>query len=132
MRPENKRLISKAAGSTNAREKALTTTLKVYHLLPQSLNACINGINSRLNLLHKEGPGNPTKVLKNELHNKARANKLLCRSPPLQDTFGGNSVNKVLLDVVHHAPQQLQKVLLSGTAKVESLHKVTAVAIDYL
>ena len=110
----------------------LTTTLQVYHLLPQSLNVCINGINSRLNLLHKEGLGNLMKVVKNELHNKAHANKLLYRSPPLQDPFGGNSVNKVLLDVVNHAPQQLQKVILSGTTKVESLHKVTAVAIDYL
>ena len=71
-------------------------------------------------------------MVKNELHNKAHANKLLYRSPPLQDPFGGNSVNKVLLDVVNHAPQQLQKVILSGTAKVESLYKVTAVAIDYL
>ena len=52
-------------------------TLQVYHLLPQSLNACINGINSRLNLLHEEGPSNLTKVVKNELHNKAHANKLL-------------------------------------------------------
>ena len=107
-------------------------TLQVYHLLPQSLNACINGINSRLNLLHEEGPSNLTKVVKNELHNKAHANKLLYRSSPLQDPFGGNSVNKVLLDVVHHAPQQLQKVLLSRMAKVESFHKVTAVAIDCL
>jgi len=55
MKPENKSLISKATRSTNARKKALTTTLQVLHLLPQSLNACINGVNSKLNLLYEEG-----------------------------------------------------------------------------
>ena len=62
-KPRNKGLISKTTGSTNAGKKALTTTLQVYHLLPHSLNACINGINSRLNPPHEEGSGNLTKMV---------------------------------------------------------------------
>ncbi|KAM3691930.1 hypothetical protein ACB098_08G048700 [Castanea mollissima] len=107
-------------------------TLQVCHFLPQNLNASINGINSRLNLLHEEGLGNLTKMVQDELHSNVRANKLLYRSPPLQDPLSGNSVNKVMLDVVHHTLQQLQKVFFSRTAKAESLHEVTAVAIDCL
>ena len=105
MKPRNKRLISKAAGSTNARKKALTMTLQVHHLLPQSLDACINSINSRLNLLHEEGSGNLTKMVQHERHNKAHANKLLYYSLSLQDPLGGNNVNEVVLDIGHHAPQ---------------------------
>ena len=69
--------------STNAGKKTLTTTLQVCHLLPQSLNACINGINNKLNPPHEEGSGNHTKMVQNELYNEAHANKLLNRSPPL-------------------------------------------------
>ena len=110
----------------------LMMTFQVHHLLPQSLNACINGINSRLNLLHEEGSDNLTKMVQNELHSKAHANKLLYRSSSLQDPLGGNSVNKVMLNVVHYALQQLQKVLPSRTAKAESLHEVTTTTIDHL
>ena len=119
-------------GSTNARKKALTTTLQVCHLLPQSLDVCINGINSRLNLLHKEGSSNLVKMVQNELHNKAHTNKLLNCSLPLHDPLGGDGVNKVMLIVIHHTPQQFQKVLLDRMAKAESLHKVTTVIIDRL
>ena len=101
-----------------------TTTLQVHHLLPQSLDTGINGINSRLNLLHEEGSGNLMKMVQNELHSKAHTNKLL------QDPLGGNSINEVVLDVVHHVPQQLQKVLPDRTAKAESLHEVSMATID--
>ena len=110
--------------STNTRKKALTMSLQVRHLFPQSVDACINGINSRLNLLHKEGLGNLTKMVQSELYSKAYTNKLLYRNPPPQDPLGGNGINEVVLDVVHHTPQQLQKVLPSKTAKTESLHEV--------
>ena len=110
----------------------LTTTLQVYYLLPQHLNVCVNGINSRLNLPYKEGSGNLTEMVQNELHSKAYANKLLNHNSSLQDPLGGNCVNKVMLNIIHHTPQQLQKVLSSRTAKAESLHKVTMVIIDRL
>jgi len=58
MKPKNKRLVSKAAGLTNASKKTLTMTLKVCHLLLQSLNLCVNGIYSGLNLFHEKGSGN--------------------------------------------------------------------------
>ena len=119
-------------GSTNARKKGLTTTLQVRHLLPQSLNACINGVNSKLNLLYEEGSGSLMKMVQNELYSKAHANKLLYHSSSLQDPLGRNDINKVVLDVVHHTPQQLQKVLSNRAAKTESLHEVTTAAIDYL
>ena len=56
--PRDKRLVSKAAGPTNANKKTLTTTLKICHLLLQSLNPCVNSIYSRLNLFHEKGSGN--------------------------------------------------------------------------
>ena len=109
----------------------LETILQVCHLLPQSLDACVNGIiNSRLNLLHKEGLGNLTEVIQNELYSKAHANKFLNYSLPLQDPLGGDSVNKVVLNVIHHTPQQLQKVLSGRTTEAESLHKVTMAIVD--
>ena len=100
----DKRLISKEAGSTNAGKKALATTLQVCHLLPQSLEACISGINNRLNPPHEEGPGNLTKMIQNKLHGKTHASKLLYRNPPLQDPLFGDGVNEVMLNVIHHAP----------------------------
>ena len=80
MKPRNKGLISKTARSTNARKKTLMVALQVSHLLPQNLDVCVNGINSRLNLPHKEGSGNLTEMIQNELHSKAHVNKLLNRS----------------------------------------------------
>jgi len=106
------------------------TTLQVYHLLPQSLNPCINGVNSRLNSPHEKGSGNLTKVVQNELHSKAHTNKLLNHSPPLQNPLGGDSVDEVMLDIVHHTPQHLQEMLSRRTAKAESLHKVTTTTGD--
>ena len=72
------------------------------------------------------------KMVQDKLHNKVHANKLLYHSPPLQDPFGGNNVNEVVLDVVHHTPQQLQNVPPSRTAQAESLHEVTMATIDHL
>ena len=91
----NESLISKTIGSSNTRKKVLTTSLQVRHLLLQSLNACINGIHSRLNLLYEEGSGNPTQVVQHELYSKAHSNQLLDCSPPLQDPLGRNSVDKL-------------------------------------
>ena len=127
---KNKGPISKTAGSTNAGKKMLTTTLQVYYLLPQHLNVCVNGINSRLNPPHEEGSSNLMKMVHDELYSEAHTNKLLNCSPPLQDPLGGNCVNKVMLDIIHHTLQQLQKVLSSKTAKAESLHKVTTTTLD--
>ena len=110
----------------------LTTTLQVSHLLSQSLNAHVNGINSRLNPPYEEGSGNLTKMVQYELYSKAHANKLLNRSPPLRDPFGGNCVNKIMLNIIHHTPHQLQKVLSGRTAKAESLHKVITATVDRL
>ena len=107
-------------------------SLQVRHLLPQSLNACVNGINSKLNLLHEEDLGNLMKMVQDELYSKAYTNKLLHRSPLLQDPLGGNGINEVVLNVVHHTSQQLQKVLSSGTARKESLHEVPAVTVNWL
>ena len=71
-------------------------------------------------------------MVQNELHNKAHANKLLNRNSSLQDPLGGNCVNKVMLNIIHHTPQQLQKVLSGRTAKAESLHEVTMATVDRL
>ena len=72
------------------------------------------------------------KMVQNELYSKAHANKLLYHSPPLQDPLGRNDINKFVLDVVHHTPQQLQKVLSNRAAKTESLHEVTTAAVNCL
>ena len=62
-KPKNERLISKTARPTDARKKALATTFQVYHLFPQSLNMCINGVNSKLNSPHEKGSGNLTEMV---------------------------------------------------------------------
>ena len=69
-------------------------------------------------------------MIHNKLHNKTHTNKLLNRGSPLQDPLGGDSVDKVMLNVVHHAPQHPQEVLSSRTTKAEPLHKVTTATID--
>ena len=79
-------------------------TLQVLHPVPQNLDVCINGINNRLNLLHEEGLGNLTQVVQHELYNKAHSDQLLDRSPPLQNPFSGNSINEVVLNVIHYTP----------------------------
>ena len=118
----NEGLISKMARPTNARKKALATALQVCHLFLQTLNPRINSINSWLNSLHKEASGNLTEMIQNKLHSKTHTNKLLNCDSPLQDPLGGDSIDKVMLDVVHHAPQHPQEVLSSRTTKAESLH----------
>ena len=62
-KPRDKRLVSKAAGPINASKKTLTTTLKVCHLLLQSLNPCVNSIYNRLNIFHEKGSGNLTEMV---------------------------------------------------------------------
>ena len=101
---ENESLISKTAGPIDARKKGLVPALQVCHLLLQSLNPCINSINSWLNSPYKKGSSNLMKMIQNKLHSKTHIDKLLNRSPPLQDPLGGDSVDKVMLNVVHHAP----------------------------
>ena len=63
MKPKDKRLVSKAVGPTNASKKTLTMTLKVCHLLLQSLNPCVNGIYSGLNLFHEKGSASLMKMV---------------------------------------------------------------------
>ena len=70
-------------------------------------------------------------MVQDELHSKTHTNELLNRGPPLQDPLGRDSVNKTMLNVIHHALQHLQEVLPSRTAKAGSLHKVTTAAIDH-
>ena len=69
-------------------------------------------------------------MIQNKLHNKTHTNKLLNRGSPLQDPLGGDNVDKVMLNVIHHALQHPQEVLSSKTTKAESLHKVTTATID--
>ena len=69
-------------------------------------------------------------MIQNKSHSKTHTDKLLNRYPPLQDPLGGDSVDKVMLNIVHHAPHHPQEVLSSRTTKSESLHKVTTVSID--
>ena len=130
MESGNESLISKTVGPTNARKKALVTALQVYHLLLQNLNPCINSINNWLNFSYKKVSCNLTKMIQNKLHSKTHTDKLLNRGLPLQDPFGGNIVDKVMFNVIYHAPQHPQKVLSSRMTKTESLHKVTTAAID--
>ena len=117
-------------GPTNTRKKALAMTLQVYHFLPQSLNPCINGINSRLNSSYEMGSGNLIEVVQNELHNKAHTNKLLNHSSPSQDPLSGDSINEVMFNIIHHTSQHLQEMLSGRTTKAKSLHKVTTVTVD--
>ena len=127
----NESLVSKAARPTNARKKALATALQVNCLFLQNLNLGINSINSWLNSPHKNGSGNLTEMIQNKLHSETHTDKLLNCGPPLQDPLGGYGVKKILLNVIHHALQHLQEMLPGRTTKVESLHKITTVAINH-
>ena len=115
----NESLISKTARPTNARKKVIATALQVCHLLLQSLNPCVNNINGWLNSPHENSSGNLTEMVQDELHSKTHTNELLNRGPLLQDPLGKDSVNKTMLNVIHHALQHLQEVLPGRTAKVE-------------
>ena len=55
-------------------------------------------------LLHEEGSSNLSQMVWYELHDKAYSNQLLNYSPPLQNPLSRNSINEVVLDIVHHAP----------------------------
>ena len=71
-------------------------------------------------------------VVQEQLYNKAHSDQLLYCNPPLQDPFGGNNIDEVVLNVIHHTPQQLQEMLSHGTAKKKSSHEVPTAPIDYL
>ena len=102
-KPRNEGLISETTGFVNVRKKVLAATFQVCYLLPQSLNSCINGVNNKLNSPHTKDSGNLMEMIQNELHSKAYTNKLLNRSPLLQNPLDGDSVNKVMFNIVHHA-----------------------------
>ena len=42
-------------------------------------------------------------VVQEQLYSKAHSDQLLYCSPPLQDPFGGNSIDEVVLHVIHCA-----------------------------
>ena len=44
-------------------------------------------------------------MVQNKLHSETYTDKLLNRGSPLQNPLGGDSVNKIVLNVIHHAPQ---------------------------
>ena len=69
-------------------------------------------------------------MIQNKLHSKTHTNKFLNRSFSLQDPLGGDNISKVMLNVIHHAPQHPQEVLSGRMTKIESLHKFTTVAIN--
>ena len=93
------------ARPTNVGKKALATALQVCHLLLQSLNLCINSINGWLNSLHENGLGNLTEMVQNKLHSEIHTEKLLNHGSPLQNPLGGDGVNEIVLNVIHHASQ---------------------------
>ena len=105
VKSRNETLIPKATRSTNAGKKLLAATLQISHLLLQKLDADIYGLNGWTDFPHKEGLGNLTKMLKNKLHNKTYADKLLYRSPPLQNSLGRNSVDEVMFNIIQHTSQ---------------------------
>ena len=105
VKSRNEALIPKTTRSTNAGKKLLAATLQISHLLLQKLDARIYDLNGRTNFPHKEGSGNLTKMLKDKLHSKTYADKLLYRSPPLQNPLGRNSVDEVMLKIVQHTSQ---------------------------
>ena len=100
-------------------------------LLLQNLNQGINSINNWLNSPHKNGSSNLTKMIQNKLHSETHTDKLLNRGPPLQNPLGGDGVNKIVLNVIYHAPQHLQEMLPGRTTKAKSLHKITTVAMNH-
>ena len=81
------------------------TALQFCHLLLQSLNPCINGINSSLNSPYENGSGNLTEMVQDKLHSDTHTDELLNYGSPLQNPLGGDGVNKIVFNVIHHAPQ---------------------------
>ena len=107
-----------------------TASLQVCHLFLQHLNTCINGINGWLNFPHKKGAGNLSQVIKNKVYSKSDTNKLLNRGPPLKNSLRGNSIHKIMLNIVQHTPKHLEKVLSNGATQAEPLHEITMTAVD--
>ena len=50
----------------------------------------------------------------------------------MQDPFNRNRVDKVILNVIHHTPLQLEEVLPYRTIKKESLHDIFVATVDRL
>ena len=50
----------------------------------------------------------------------------------MQDPFNKNRVDKVILNVIHHTPLQLEEVLPYRTIKKESLHDIFVATVDRL
>ena len=70
-------------------------------------------------------------MLKNKLHSKTYADELLHCSPPLQNSLGRNSVDKIMLNIVQHTSQHFQEMLPGRTAQTKALHKVAMTAVDH-
>jgi len=85
-----------------------------------------------LDLLHEKGPSNLSQVVQQKLYSKLNSDQLQNCSPPLQDSLYKHGVNEVMLNVVHHTPQQLEEVFLCRTTKEEALHEVSATTIGCL
>lgn len=51
---------------------------------------------------------------------------------PLQDLLGRNGANEVVLDIIYHAAQQLEKMLPHRMANGEPLYKVSTAALNCL
>ena len=82
--------------------------------------------------LHKEGSSNLSQVIQHELHSKANSDQLLNCGPPLLNPFSKHSIYEFMLNVVHHAPQQLKEMLPYGLAKEKPLHEIPTAVKDYL
>ena len=109
----------------------LAATLQISHLFLQKLDADIYGLNGWTDFSHEKSSGNLSKVLKNKHHSKTYADKLLHRSPPLQNSLGKNSVDEIMLNVVQHTPQHFQEMLPGRMAKTKALHKIVVTAVDH-
>ena len=70
-------------------------------------------------------------MIQNKLHGETHTDKFLNRSPSLQDHLDGDGVNKVVLYVIHHAPQHPQEMLPGRMTKARPLHKITTVAMNH-
>ena len=91
----------------------------------------INGVHSKLDLLHEEGLSNISQVIHLKLYSKSNPDQLLICSPSLQDPLHRHDVDEVIHNIVHHTPQ-LEEVFPRGTIEKESLHKISMTAIDRL
>ena len=65
-----------------------------------------------------------SQVIQQELHCKANLDQHLNCSLPLQNPLSRYGINEVMLNIIHHASQQLEEVLPCGSAKRKPLHEV--------